>query len=87
MLVENLAFAAWMFSSSSIVEGRSTSRLTDISTVRAPHHVSNSGLKMYRRAKGSAMKIISKPNPSHQYMDITSTAVRKAKGTAYESTP
>lgn len=34
------------------------------------------------RTKGSAMKMISKPNPSHQYMDMVSSGGSRILGAA-----
>lgn len=39
------------------------------------------------RTKGSAMKMTSKPNPSHQYIDIVSSTGSRILGIAYVSAP
>lgn len=82
MSVVNAAMSVRTPVSSSILDGRSTSILVATSVARPPVQVSKIGPKTNRRAKGSAMKMISKPNPNHQYIDMTSTAVRNTNGTA-----
>ena len=54
---------------------------------RAAGERASSGRQMNARTKGSEMKMTSKPNPSHQYIDIVSSTGSRILGIAYVSAP
>ncbi len=74
---ENSPSEAWdgrKVIASSLTERRTTSLAVVL--------LARSGSKMSARTKGSEMKMTSNPNPSHQYIDMVSSAGRTALGMA-----
>jgi len=59
---------------------RLSTRTEKRSTARTVDERVESGTQTSVRTKGSAMKMISKPNPSHQYILIVSSGGKKTLG-------